>query len=147
MKFLLRISPTPTPVCAFISLIFSMVLMHGIPQECMQTLMCLFAKIQMVIEVMLVITILFLSKQLSPNFLSIIFYRICHRLLPTLATSWVSSDNMTLICVYLYSDCIILRKKGTTVFSVFLDASKAFDRTNHKLLFVKLILSAMYLCA
>jgi len=36
--------------------------------------------------------------------------------------------------------------KGTPVFSAFLDASKAFDRTNHNLLFAKLIKRNVPMC-
>ena len=54
--------------------------------------------------------------------------------------SLASSQNMALTCVFFYLNRLSYYvNKETPVFSAFLDASKAFDRTNHNLLFAKLI--------
>jgi len=50
-------------------------------------------------------------------------------------------------CVYFYLEAVsYYGSKDIPVFSAFLDASKAFDRTNHNLLFAKLIQRNVPVC-
>ena len=61
-------------------------------------------------------------------------------------TSLTSRQNMELTCAFFYSNRIYHASKDTPVFSAFLDASKAFDRTNHNLLFAKLMKRNVPMC-
>ena len=67
---------------------------------------------------------------------------------PQQTTSLASSQNMALTCVFflLKQTVSYYVNKDTPVFLAFLAASKAFDRTNHNLLFAKLIKRNVPMC-
>jgi len=114
---------------------------------CKQSLY-LFAKIRMGTQVMLGTIGLFPLQLSSPSCLNTTF---CHAFLhfwPQQTTSLVSSQNMALTCVFFYLNRLrlVIVSKDTPVFSAFLDASKAFDRTIHNLLFAKLIKRNVPMC-
>ena len=71
-----------------------------------------------------------------------------HYILTCISPLLATTDNQfgfkpkhdTDICIFLLKQTVSYYvNKETPVFSAFLDASKAFDRTNHNLLFAKLI--------
>ena len=107
---------------------------------------------------MLAITDLILLQQLSKNYLHFVFYCVFQDLLPPLAISFtITADNRP-VCFLLQRTVSCYANKSTPMFAAFLDASKAFIRAKHRLLFAKLIkrntlmcwknsLRAMYLCA
>ena len=123
--------------------------MHGeIPQECMQTVIVLICKnkngnISAAGNYRPASLATIISKLFEHYILSCIF--------PLLATT----DNQfgfkpkhgTDMCIFLLKQTVFYYvSKDTPVFSASLDASKAFDRTNHNLLFAKLIKRNVPMC-
>ena len=69
-----------------------------------------------------------------------LFYRGLRSIYGLLTISLVSKLIIPLICVYALTEFIeYLKNRSTSVYVAFLDASKAFDKVNHWLLFKKLI--------
>ena len=70
-----------------------------------------------------------------------------HYILACISPLSATTDNQfgfkpkhgTDMCIFLLKQTVSYVNKDTPVFLAFLDASKAFDRTNHNLLFAKLI--------
>jgi len=70
-----------------------------------------------------------------------------HYILSCISPLLTTTDNQfgfkpkhgTVMCIFLLTDCVLLCKQRYPSVLAFLDASKAFDRTNHNLLFAKLI--------
>ena len=124
-------------VCNHLSSLFNMCSMHGkFPQECMPTVIAPICKnkngnISDAGNYRPVSLATIISKLFELNILSCIS--------PLLATT----DNQfgfkpkhgTDMCIFLQQTVSYYVNKDTPVFSAFLDASKAFDRTNHNLLF------------
>jgi len=136
-------------VCNHLSSLFSVCLMNSkIPQECMQTVIVPICKnkngnISDAGNYRPVSLATIISKLYEYYILSCIS--------PLLATT----DNQfgfkpkhgTDMCIFLLKQTVSYYvNKETPVFSAFLDASKAFDRTNHNLLFAKLIKRNVPMC-
>jgi hypothetical protein len=70
----------------------------------------------------------------------IILNRICEFLTTTLSQFGFKKNHGTDLCIYALKECISSYKAlNSSVFTCFLDASKAFDRVNHGVLFAKLV--------
>ena len=78
-----------------------------------------------------------------------------HHILSCISPLLATTDNQfgfkpkhgTDMCIFLLEQTVSYYvNKETPVFSAFLDASKAFDRTNHNLLFAKLIKLNVLMC-
>ena len=125
-----------------LSSLFNACLMHRkIPQECMQTIIVSICKnkngnISDAGNYRPVSLATIISKLFEHYILSCIF--------PLLATTdnqfGLKPKHGTDMCIFFLKQTVSYYvSKHTPVFSAFLDASKAFDRTNHNLLFAKLI--------
>ena len=77
-----------------------------------------------------------------------------HYILACISPLLATTDNQfgfkpkhgTDMFIFLLKQTVSYVSKDTPVFSAFLDASKAFDRTNHNLLFAKLIKPNVPMC-
>jgi len=129
-------------LCDYLSSLFNQCLMHGkIPQECMQTVTVPICKNK--------------NGDISdtgncwPVSLATIISKLLeHYILSCISPLSFTTDNQFSfkqkhgadMCIFLLKQTVSYYvKKDTLVFSAFLDASKAFDRTNHSLLFAKLM--------
>jgi len=91
-----------------------------------------------------------------PVSLATIIYKLFeHYILSCISPLLATTDNQfgfkpkcsTDICIFLLKQTVSYYvSKDTPVFSAFLDASKAFDRNNHNLLFAKLIKRNVPMC-
>jgi len=85
---------------------------------------------------------------------TIIFKLFEHYTLSCISPLLATTDNQfgfkpkhdTEMCIFYLNRLSYYVSKDTPVFSAFLDASKAFDRTNHNLLFAKLIKRNVPMC-
>jgi len=122
--------------------------MHGkIPQECMQTVIVPICKNK--------------NENISdagnyrPVSLATIISKLFEHYLSCISLLLATTDNQfgfkpkhgTDMCILLLKQTVSYYvTKDSPVFSAFLDASKAFDRTNHNLLFAKLIKRNVPMC-
>ena len=136
-------------VCNHLSILFNVCLMHGkIPQECMQTVIVPICKNKNgnIID----------AGNYRPVSLATIIPKLFeHYILWCISPLLATTDNQlgfkpkhgTDMCIFLLKQIVSYYvSKDTPVFSAFLDASKAFDRTNHNLLFATLIKRNVPLC-
>ena len=137
-------------VCNHLSSLFNVCLMHGkIPQECMQTVIVPICKnkngnITDAVNYRPVSLATIISKLFEHYILSCIS--------PLLATTdnqfgFKTKHGIDMCILLLKQTASYYVNEDTPVYAAFLYASKAFDRTNHNVLFAKLIKRAMYLCA
>ena len=81
-----------------------------------------------------------LSSAISKVFENVILYRLEEYLWMTDNQFGFKSDYSTDLCVYALTEFIeYFKRRSTSVYVAFLDASKAFDKINHWVLFKKLI--------
>ena len=144
-----HISYADSGVCNHLSSLFNVCLIHGkLPQECMQTVIVSICKnkngnISDAGNYRPVFLATIISKLFEHYILSCIF--------PLLATTdnqfgFKPKHGADMRIFLLKQTVSYYVNKGTPVFSAFLDASKAFDRTNHNLLFAKLIKRNVPMC-
>ena len=123
--------------------------MHGkIPQECMQTVIVLICKNKNG-------NISDAGNYRPASLATIISKLFEHYILSCISTLLATTDSQfgfkqkhgTDKCIFLLKQTVSYYvSKDTPVFSAFSDASKAFDRTNHNLLFAKLIKRNVPIC-
>ena len=129
-------------VCNHLSSLFNVCLLHGkIPQECMQTVIVPICKNKNGDKSD--------AGNCRPVSLATIISKLLeHYILSCISPLLAKTDNQfgfkskhgTDMCIFLLKQTVSYYvNKDTPVSSAFLDASKAFDRTNHNLLFAKLI--------
>ena len=81
-----------------------------------------------------------LSSTISKVFENIILHRLEEYLWTTGNQFGFKSGHSTDLCVYALTEFIeYLKRRSTSVYAAFLDASKAFDKINHWVLFKKLV--------
>jgi len=124
-------------------------LMHGkIPQECMQTVIAPICKSKKG-------NISDVGNYRPVSLATIISKLYEHYILACISPLFATTDNQfgfkpkhgTDMCIFLLKQTVSYYvNKETPVFSALLDASKAFDRTNHNLLFAKLIKRNVPMC-
>ena len=118
-------------VCNHLSSLFNVCLMHGkIPQECMQTVIVPICKNKNG-------NISDAGNKRPVSLATIISKLFEHYILSCISSLLATTDNhfgfkpkhATNMCIYLLKQTASYVIKDTPVFSAFLDASKAFDRT------------------
>ena len=136
-------------VCNHMSSLFNVCLMHGkIPQECMQTVVVPICKNKNgnISD----------AENYRPVSLATIISKLFeHYILSCISPLLATTDNQfgfkpkhdTDMCIFLLKQTVSYYvNKDIPVFSASLDASKTFDRTNHNLLFAKLIKRNVPMC-
>jgi len=135
--------------CNHLSTLFNVCLMHGkIPQECIQTVIVPICKNKNG-------NISDAGNYRPVSLATIISKLFEHYILSCISPLLATTDNQfgfkpkhaTDMCIFLLKQTVSYNvNKDTPVFSAFWDASKAFDRTNHHLLFAKLIKRNVPMC-
>jgi len=135
-------------VCNHLSSLFNVCLMHDkIPQECMQTVIVPICKNKNgnISD----------AENYRPGSLATIISKLFEHYMLCISPLLATTENQfgfkpkhgTDMCTFLLKQTVSCYvNKDTPVFSAFLDASKAFDRTNHNLLFAKLIKCNVSMC-
>ena len=136
-------------ICALLSTMFNTCLVHGVlPRKCMDTIITPICKNKNG-------DITDYSNYRPVSLATVISKLFEHYILTCISSFIITEDNQfgfkaqhgTDLCVYTLKQTVsYFTKNNSNVFSVFLDASKAFDRTNNSLLFNKLISRKVPVC-